>query len=154
MRRYVYTLVLFPLLFMPFLAGCGGQDPQPDGSAAQPSAAASGPSVLAASGERISLPGGAWFTWEFTEKPKLGTVIVKVKAFMADGSRSTSYAIAGESGMPSMRYHDSGTVDFKLNKRGDYLLPVDVVMPGEWQLTIKVKTGEQEVYEGKVIFNI
>jgi hypothetical protein len=53
-----------------------------------------------------------------------------------------------------MRYHDSGPVGFKLNKRGDYLLPVEVVMPGEWQLTIKVSKEKELLYEGQVLFNI
>ena len=26
--------------------------------------------------------------------------------------------------------HDSGEVPFKLNRKGDYLLPVNIVMPG------------------------
>lgn len=154
MKIKISALILFPLLLSPFLAGCGGEEPQQAESRVQQPAAQAGPAVLAAPGEKISLPGGGWFTWEFAEKLKLGTVIVKVKAFNADGSRNLSYSIVGESGMPSMRYHDSGPVDFRQNKRGDYLLPVDVVMPGEWQLTINVKAGEQGVYEGQVIFNI
>ena len=111
-------------------------------------------SILAAEGKKNPLPDGGWFTWQFDKKPKLGTLIVKVQAFKKDETRNTALEITGETGMPDMRAHDSGRVKFVKNKKGDYLLPFDVAMPGDWQVLIRVKQGKKEIYAGKILFNI
>ncbi|HAF95703.1 MAG TPA: hypothetical protein DER10_02720 [Elusimicrobia bacterium] len=110
--------------------------------------------ALASQGKKNLLPGGGWFTWKFDKKPKLGTLIVKVQAFSKDGKRLTSYEITGECGMPAMRAHDSGTIKFLISKKGDYLMPVDVVMPGEWEVVIRVGKDGKEIYAGKVAFSV
>ena len=112
------------------------------------------PAQLAQAGKKNSLPGGGWFTWKFDNKPKLGTCIMIIQAYSKDGRRDTSYELIGDSGMPSMPYHDSGAVKFKKNKKGNYLLPVDVVMPGEWRVIVRVKKDKKEIYAGEVLFNI
>lgn len=112
------------------------------------------PVMLAAQGKKNPLPGGAWFTWKFDKKPQLGTAFVKVQVFNKDKKRDTSYEVIGESGMPSMRYHDTGPVKFQLNKKGDYLLPVDVLMAGEWELVIRVTKDGREIYAGKVDYSV
>jgi len=137
--------ISLPLLVL-FLAACGGKEVPPP--------AASGPAVLAAEGEKIPLPDGGWFTWQFAEKAKLGTPIAKVQVFGKDGAQAAACEVIGEYGMPSMRYHDSGPVKFQLNKKGDYLLPVNLVMPGEWELKIKVLKGAEKLYEGAILFTI
>ncbi len=109
---------------------------------------------LSPQGKKNLLPGGGWFTWNFDRKPKLGTLIVKVQAFSKDGKRSVSYEITGECGMPEMRAHDSGPKKFLLNKKGDYLMPADIVMPGEWEVVIRVKKDGKEIYAGKVLFDV
>lgn len=115
-------------------------------------AQAAKPVPLAASGDKNLLPGGGWFTWEFDKKPKLGTLIVKIRAYGKDGKQQSPYKITGESGMPSMRAHDSGPVAFQLNKKGDYLLPVDVVMPGDWRVTVRVSKDGKEILAGEIDF--
>lgn len=137
----------FPLLAV-LLAACGGKEAPP------PPAAQTAPGALAAQDERIPLPDGGWFIWRFAEKPKLGTPIAKVQVFDRAGAQVTLYEVIGEYGMPSMRYHDSGPVKFQLNKKGDYLLPVNIVMAGEWELKIRVMAGKEKLYEGAILFNI
>lgn len=138
----------FALLLLPFLCLA----PLSAGTAAK-AARVPEPAVLAQEGKKNMLPDGGWFTWQFSQKPKLGSLVVKVQAFDKAGARVRNYVIIGESGMPAMRYHDSGPVKFQLNKKGDYLLPVDLVMPGEWQVVIRVKKGRKEIYAGKVVFS-
>jgi hypothetical protein len=123
-------------------------------TAVKPQAAAAIPASLAAAGKKNPLPGGGWFTWRFDKKPQLGTVFVKVQIFNKDNQKDTSYEVTGESGMPSMPYHDTGLVYFKLNKKGDYLLPVDVVMTGEWRLVIRLRQGGKEAAAGKVDYSV
>ena len=143
---------ILAVLLFGTLAACGGQEPSPPSAPA--GTAQAGPAPLAAPGEKNNLPDGGWFIWNFSEKPKLGTLIVKVSAFDKEGGLVQAYEIIGEYGMPSMPYHDSGPVKFQLNKKGYYLLPVDVVMPGEWSVTIRVKQGKKEHYAGKVLFTV
>ncbi|OGR64851.1 MAG: hypothetical protein A2X31_12015 [Elusimicrobia bacterium GWB2_63_22] len=147
---------IFLSVILGTLAACGGQDPAAN-PAPQPQAAApavAGPGLLAPAEEKISLPDGGWFTWRFAEKPKLGTAILKVQAFDKSGARVNAYELIGEYGMPSMRYHDSGPVKFQLNKKGDYLLPVNIVMAGEWEVLISVKSDKETLYAGKLLFTI
>jgi len=57
--------------------------------------------------------------------------------------------------MPSMgRTHDSGEVLFKLNKKGDYLLPVNIVMPGEWEVKLSFSKDKRVIYRGSFKFNV
>jgi len=57
--------------------------------------------------------------------------------------------------MPSMRgAHDSGEVAFKLNKAGDYLLPVNVVMPGDWEVRLTFSRNGSVIFRGKVTFDV
>ena len=57
--------------------------------------------------------------------------------------------------MPSMRgAHDSGEVPFKLNKKGDYLLPVNVVMPGEWEVKLVFMKDKEPVFRGRITFKV
>ena len=112
------------------------------------------PVALAGEGKKNLLPSGSWFTWKFDKKPQLGPAIIKVQVYSRDNKRESSYEITGESGMPSMRDHDSGPVKFLLNKKGDYLLPVNVVMTGEWEVVIRIKKGGKEIFAGKIKFNV
>ena len=150
--------IVFAFMFLPLLA-CGKPPEQPAGAAdtvpvAGLKAGEAALVRLAPEEKRNPLPDGGWFIWKFSEKPKLGTVIVKVQVFGKDGEQENSYDVAGEFGMPSMRDHDSGPVKFQTNRKGDYLLPVDIAMEGGWKLLIKFKRDKNEVYAGKVLFDI
>ncbi len=146
-KKMIYPLLLSGLTAV-FAAGCGGKDAPP------PPAAQASQGTLAAQDERMALPDGGWFTWRFAEKPKLGTPIARVQVFDKSGAQAAAYDVIGEYGMPSMRYHDSGPVKFQVNKKGDYLLPVNIVMAGEWELKIRIMKGTEKLYEGAVFFTI
>lgn len=133
-------------------AGLGATLPAFAGGPA--AAAAKVPAPLAAEGGKNPLPGGGWFTWKFDKKPRLGALFVKVQIYNKDKEKDTSYEVTGESGMPSMPYHDTGAIKFQLNKKGDYLLPVDVVMAGEWRLVIRIRKAGKEVAAGKVDYSV
>lgn len=110
---------------------------------------------LAGPGKKIKIDETAYFTWEFVAKPKMGPAILKIQVFDASGGRRTDLAIVGRSDMPSMRgAHDSGDAAFKLNRKGDYLLPVDIVMPGDWEILLTFKSGEAVVFRGRIAFDV
>jgi hypothetical protein len=91
------------------------------------------------------------FKYSFDKKPQLGTVILKIVVFDQDDRQTTGLKIFGDCGMPSMKgHHDTGDVAFKLNKKGDYLLPADLVMPGIWEIKITFIENEKPVYRGVI----
>jgi hypothetical protein len=106
-------------------------------------------------GKKCWIAEAYYFTYKFDKKPKLGTAILIVQLFDKAGTRVTSLGIAGMSGMPSMSgAHDSGEVPFQLNKKGDYLLPVNVVMPGEWEVKLIFSKDKAPLYRGRFLFRV
>jgi hypothetical protein len=57
--------------------------------------------------------------------------------------------------MPSMRgAHDSGSVEFKLNRKDDYLMPVNIVMPGDWEVQVTIQKDGKPVFYGSITFDV
>lgn len=111
--------------------------------------------VLKPAGKKNELPDGRYFIWEFNQAPRMGTVILQVQLFDRTGRKTGNLKLFGRSDMPSMRgHHDSGEVAFKMNNQGDYLLPVNIVMPGDWEVVLTFKDGEQTIYRGRLLFKI
>lgn len=95
------------------------------------------------------------FTYKFSEKPKMGTVILVVQVFNKNGDKLAPFLIKGRSDMPSMRgAHDSGDQEFKLNKKNDYLLPVNIVMPGGWEVRLTFLKDGKPVFYGSLTFDV
>jgi len=109
---------------------------------------------LAGEGKKIALPSGGYFTWQFAQKPKMGTAILKIRAYSKTGEKDASCKISAEYGMPEMRAHDSGAVNFRLSKKGDYLLPVEIAMPGKWRVTIHIRQSGKEIFSGAIDFDV
>jgi len=110
---------------------------------------------LGGTGHKTSISKDLVVIYDFDKKPTMGMVIVKVQVHNKKGDKVTSLKITGDSGMPSMRgAHDSGEMLFKLNKRGDYLLPVNVVMPGDWQIKVKFMKDNKVVFHGVIRFDV
>ena len=106
-------------------------------------------------GKKCRIDDDFHFTYEFTEKPRLGTAILRVRVIDREGTQSTSFSVIGRSDMPAMAGgHDSGEQEFKLNRRGDYLLPVSIVMPGEWEVKLTIKRGDVVVLRGAFRFDV
>ena len=98
-------------------------------------------------GKQVAIGSDHYLIYGFDKKPKLGTLIMKVEIFTKKGKKDTSFEAKADSGMPSMKgAHETGDRPFKLSKKGDYLLPIDIVMPGDWEIRLTL------LKEGKVIF--
>jgi hypothetical protein len=96
-----------------------------------------------------------YFIYNFDKKPQMGTIIMKVQVYAKDGKQDSSLEITGNADMPSMKgAHGTGEQIFKLNKKGDYLLPVNVVMPGEWEVVLNFLKDKKPIYTGSVRFNV
>lgn len=137
--------LLWPLLVLLFLLGTATAVPA-DEVQYQP---------LPGFGKQVALPGRLVFTYEFVQRPQLGTVVLRIRVYDADKNQVTPLQISGRSDMPSMAgAHDSGEVLFKLNRKGDYLLPVNLVMPGEWEVKLIFKKGDESVFAGAFRFDV
>ena len=98
-------------------------------------------------GKKVPMGNGYYLIYGFDKRPKLGTVIMKVEVFTAEGKKDTSFELKADAGMPSMKgAHETGDRPFTLSKKGDYLLPINVVMPGGWEIRLSA------MKDGKVLF--
>jgi hypothetical protein len=99
---------------------------------------------------------GYTVSYRFVKRPQIGTIILRVQVFNADKKQVKPFEISGEYGMPSMKgAHDSGLQPFKTNVKGDYLLPVSLVMRGEWEVKMTISDKEKKpVYCGVFKFTI
>jgi hypothetical protein len=106
-------------------------------------------------GEKIALDADSYFTYGFEKPPKLGMAIMRVEIFNRDGKRDTSFVIRGDADMPSMRgAHSSGDKDFSLSAKGVYLLPVRLVMPGDWEIRFTFVKKGKTVFRGAYLFDL
>ncbi len=111
--------------------------------------------TLPGQGKKCPIGKDYYFTYSFDKTPQLGIIILKIELFDKDGKKDTSLSITGDSGMPSMKgHHDSGEVAFKFNKKSEYLLPVSVVMPGDWEVKLVFKKDKKPIYRGSIKFDV
>jgi hypothetical protein len=115
---------------------------------------ASDVSPLPGEGKKIWIGKDYYFTYQFDKKPQLGTVILKIELYDKNDDRNTGLKITGDAGMPAMPYHDTGEIAFQMNKKGDYLLPVNVVMPGDWQVKLNFLKDAQSIFKGNIRFDV
>ncbi len=106
-------------------------------------------------GEKVVMDPEHYFTYGFNKPPKLGAAIMRVEIFSRGGKRDTSFIVKGDVDMPSMRgAHSSGAKDFSLSAKGVYLLPVQVVMPGDWEIRFSFVKSGKTLYRGSHRFDL
>jgi hypothetical protein len=106
-------------------------------------------------GDKIRLDNGSYFIYGFEKQPKLGTAIMRVEIFSKDGHPDTTYVVKGDADMPSMRgAHSTGDKDFSLSKKGEYLLPVRLVMPGDWEFRFTFIKKGITFFRGVYLFDL
>jgi hypothetical protein len=95
------------------------------------------------------------FVYQFAKKPKMGTAVLKVSVFDKAGKKVKDLDIFGSYDMPSMRgHHATGPDKIKTNKKNDYLMPVNFVMPGGWEIVLTFQKDGKSVYDGIILVNI
>jgi hypothetical protein len=106
-------------------------------------------------GAKIPLGSDHYFVYGFSAPPKLGSAIMKVEVFALDGRRDTTFRISGDLDMPSMRgAHSTGSRNFSVSAKGFYLLPVQIVMPGDWEMKFAFEKGDKTVLRGAYLFDL
>jgi hypothetical protein len=78
-----------------------------------------------------------------------------VEIFSRDGVRDTSFVVKGNADMPSMRgAHSTGDKDFVLSAKSVYLLPISLVMPGDWEVLFTFIRDGKTVLRGAYPFDL
>lgn len=127
----------------------------PPASAAPAAAATAVYQPLPKPGKKIPLGTGHYFIYGFDKAPKLGMAIMKVEIFDNKGNRDTSFVVKGDADMPSMRgAHSSGDKDFSISAKGAYLLPVRLVMPGDWEIRFTFTKNGTAPFRGAYLFDL
>jgi hypothetical protein len=145
MKRCIFFIFLSLLVVLPLIqqsAHAGAE-----GSAVYP--------VMSEPGKKVQIGNGYYLVYGFDKQPKLGTIIMKVEIFTKEGKKDTSFEVKADADMPSMRgAHGTGGRPFVLSKKGDYLLPINIVMPGDWEIKLTVMKDGKVFARGKYNFNV
>jgi len=156
-KWFFFVLILFIISLSGFPQYVGSQQGHPSkggstvSGGGQPTAYPSMPGP----GKKVSVGSDYYLIYGFDKKPKLGTVIVKVEIFTKDGKKDTSFEVKADAGMPSMKgAHDTGERLLKLSKKGDYLGPIDIVMPGDWEIRLTVSKEGKVIFRGSYQFDV
>ena len=148
-KSLLLTLFTAALLFMAAPAAYAA------GEKGAPGAPEAALPVVPSAGTKVWVGEEYYFIHEFDKNPALGPLVLKIRLFRKDGTRTGELAIKGSSDMPSMRgAHDTGLKAFHISKKGDYLLPVNIVMPGDWEVKILVYSGETLIFSGRILFDV
>jgi hypothetical protein len=124
-------------------------------SAAPAPAVKAGYQPLTKPGQKISFDADHYLTFGFDKPPKLGMAIMRVEIFTHDGKRDTSFTVKGDADMPSMRgAHSAGEKAYSLSAKGAYLMPVRLVMPGDWEVTFTIIRNGKTIYRGAYLFDL
>jgi len=155
---FILSLSLISLLALPLYGESGkGQKNIADKSASRVSAARQAEifTPMPDPGKKVPIGSGSYLIYKFDKKPKLGTVIMKVEIYTAEDKKDTSFVVKADAGMPSMRgAHETGDRHFQISKNGSYLLPISIVMPGDWEIRLTVLKGGQVILKGRYNFDV
>jgi hypothetical protein len=154
MKRYLVFILLAGSLFLPVMplqgADVHGHGTQITGAAVMPDYP-----PIPEPGKKVPIGDGYYLTYGFDKPLKMGTVIMKVEVFTGEGKKDTSLEVKVDADMPSMRgAHGTGDRAFKISQKGDYLLPISIVMPGEWEIKLTVVKDGKVIFRGRYNFNV
>jgi hypothetical protein len=158
MRCFILTWVIISLLCLPFVAESQQSHKSKHGvevAAASGAGSAQTYPTMPGPGKKVPVGNDYYLIYGFDKKPKLGTVIIKVEVFTTQGKKDTSLEVKADAGMPSMRgAHDTGDQPFKLSNKGDYLLPINIVMHGDWEVRFTVLKDGKVIFRGSYQFDV
>lgn len=91
---------------------------------------------------------------EWPEKPKIGSYTLKVNLADKAGAPVNGAEVVVSYDMPSMRGHHATTETMKQNAAGDYLLPINFVMGGDWEIIISARKDGSEIAAETILLDI
>ena len=111
-------------------AGCGTRQPR-DGRAAGSQAA--------------TTDSDYFIKYDWPERPRVGTYTLRVNLTDRSGDPVEGAEVAVSYDMPSMRGAHATTETMMQNARGDYLIPIRFVMPGDWEIVVSAHKDGVEI---------
>ncbi len=154
MKRFFVFILLSGILFLPVMPVYGA-DMQGHGTKMAGAAQTPEYPLMPGPGKKVPIGDGFYLIYDFDKKLKMGTVIMKVEIFTKEGKKDSSLEVKADTDMPSMRgAHGTGDRGFKLSQKGDYLLPISIVMPGDWEIKLSVIKGGKVTFRGRYNFNV
>jgi len=154
---FLFLGAIFFLCLPPYTERQHGHKATPGGGASIASAAEAVPNYppMPGPGKKVPVGSDLYLIYGFDKKPKLGTVIMKVEVFAKDGKKDTSFEVKADADMPSMKgAHGTGDQPFQLSKKGDYLLPINIVMPGDWEIRLTLSKAGKVIFRGSHQFDV
>jgi hypothetical protein len=161
MKGSSLAILFFLTIFLqPFLVQGGELKGQKAAKGAEPAAISHSQETavypaMPSPGKKVPIGSDHYIIYGFDKKPKLGTIIIKVEIFDRNDKKDASFAVLADSGMPSMKgAHETGEQQLQLSKKGAYLLPVNIVMPGDWEIRITIKKDGKVLFRGSHQFDV
>ncbi len=139
----IILAVMLPIAIWAQCADCPTSKSKSDDNPKMSSSSSSSNSKMAATplpgyNKAVQLPDSKYFKYSFAQKPKLGVSILKVNVYDKKNRLSDDFDVYINADMPSMRgAHAMDDLKMKANKKGELLAPVNFVMPGVWEVTLK-----------------
>ena len=97
--------------------------------------------------KRVAISDQYSAAYGFAERPKLGMSTLKVSVFDKAGEKTSDVEVLASYDMPSMRgHHAYGPAPMAKSKGGDYLLPVQFVMRGDWEIVLTFRHEGQDIH--------
>ncbi|MCL1911232.1 MAG: FixH family protein [Leptospirales bacterium] len=95
------------------------------------------------------------FIYQFNEKPKMGTCILKVN-LLKNNEKVKDLAILVSYSMPTCGVHRNPgkPVPMQLNNKNDYLTPVNFVMRGTWEVVLTFQQKGKNLYSATLLVDI
>ena len=122
------------------VAGCGAQQSQE--------------SEMAIGSQEIAISSEYVIKYEWPEKPKVGSYTLKINLVDKAGAAVEDAEVVVDYDMPSMRGAHATTEAMKRNAKGDYLLPINFVMPGDWEIVVSAIKDGVEIAAEIISLNI
>jgi hypothetical protein len=156
MKRYLVFVLLSGFLFLPPLSvDCADTHGQMVHPMTATGAAIPEYPPMPSPGKKVPIGNGYYLIYGFDRQPKMGTAIMKVEIFTRGDKKDTSLVVRADADMPSMRgAHATGDRAFALSNKGDYLLPISIVMPGDWEVKFTVIKDGKVIFRGRYNFNV
>ena len=92
--------------------------------------------------------------YDWPEKPKMGSYTLRVNLTDRAGAPVEDAEVVVSYDMPSMRGAHDTTETMKKNAKGDYLLPIHFVMPGDWEIIVSAMKDGVEIAAELILLDI
>jgi len=133
--------------------GCGSQSP-PVGVDEKNDNETTTDSPAAADSTEAAIGTDYSIKYEWPEKPKVGSYTLKVNLVDNTDASVEGAEVKVSYDMPSMRGHHAKTETMKQNAKGDYLLPINFAMPGDWEIIVSAYKDGVEIASETILLDI